>query len=334
MADEIIDYNEEELMTKLRAKRRFRGLLIAINFVLLGYLIYQIGSSIANLVKSAKKVEGIVAILDKSQKESLGIYDQYVKEDKVLDCDFAIYGEKIYFTKDVFNKSDLKPVDDVQILKMETDSDNTIFREALHYDNVETSLDSGISLLYDKQNKPLEQGDYLFYSDYVSTQDFGNVLRVKNQLDMQYEIYSKPLENDMRIKTTIYAYKHNPALVMNVEYVTVLPDNYYDAIIIGDEDKATIWKNEHFKDLQVLIKNEMSEKEMFEVHTSEIYKIVDDVEDNQEHIIYSSSLLNDGYQNSDNRFIIQNYGYVNNDGYMSEFNNEHYAGKKAYIIEW
>ena len=188
MADEIIDYNEEELMTKLRAKRRFRGLLIAINFVLLGYLIYQIGSSIANLVKSAKKVEGIVAILDKSQKESLGIYDQYVKEDKVLDCDFAIYGEKIYFTKDVFNKRNLKPVDDVQILKMETDSDNTIFREALHYDNVEPSLNSGISLLYDKQNKPLEQGDYLFYSDYVSTQDFGNVLRVKNQLDMQYEI--------------------------------------------------------------------------------------------------------------------------------------------------
>ena len=74
MAELITEVSDEELVTKLKAKRRVRGLLIAINFVLFGYLAFNIGASIVNLIDASKRVEGLVSLKDRSPKESLEIY--------------------------------------------------------------------------------------------------------------------------------------------------------------------------------------------------------------------------------------------------------------------
>ena len=68
MAELITEVSDEELVTKLKAKRRVRGLLIAINFVLFGYLAFNIGASIVNLIDASKRVEGLVSLKDKSSQ--------------------------------------------------------------------------------------------------------------------------------------------------------------------------------------------------------------------------------------------------------------------------
>lgn len=336
MAEEITDFSDEELTRKLLAKRRVRGLLIAINFVLFGYLAYQIGANIVNLVRTANEVEGIVAFMDKTQKESLEIYDKYINQDKIYNADFAIYGDKVYFTEGNYNKDDIKSIKNVQMIKVETDkSKKTYIKEDLSYKEIGDYLSDGISLFNDKNGNRLEKGDYLFYHDYVSASDYGNVIKVTNQLNMKYEMYSISYDDGYRVKTTIYAYKNNPALVMNVDYVTNLPDNCYDVVIIGDKEKAEGLSGE-YKNQKVLIKaeSEITSKEIFELKANKLIKLVDEVE-NETRITYSSNLLKDDLAKFeiDDQFIINNAGYAMSRGLEYEFNNEHYVGKMTYIIE-
>lgn len=334
MASEITDFNEEELNRKLVAKRRVRGLLIVINFVLFGYLAYQIGANVVNLIKTANQIEGVVPIINKNQKESLEIYKQYINEDKVLDGDFAIYGDKIYFTNGNFNKEDIKTVENLQLIKLEAKKSDTIIRDRLKYENIGNYLSDGVSLFLDKNGTDfLEQGDYLFYHNYVDTSEYGEVVRVRNQLNMKYEMYSSlKTKEGLRVKTTIYAYKNNPALVMNVEYVNVLPDNYYDVVLMGNETNCDVVKQQ-YEGLKVLVKETMTEKEMFELNANTMIKVIDEDFTNDENTIYSSSLLNDQNLNSDDPFILTNMGYALSRGYDFEFNNEHYQGKLAYIVD-
>lgn len=336
MAEEITDYNDEELTRKLTAKKRVRGLLIAINFVLFGYLAYQIGASIVNLVRTANDVEGIVAFMDKTQKESLEIYDKYIDKNKIYNADFAIYGDKVYFTEGNYNKDDIRSIKNVQLIKVETDkSKKTLIKDDLSYKEIGDYLSDGISLFNDKNGNRLEKGDYLFYHDYVSASDYGNVIKVTNQLNMKYEMYSISYDDGYRVKTTIYAYKNNPALVMNVDYVTNLPDNCYDVVIIGDKEKAESL-SEEYKNQKVLIKaeSEITDKEIFELKTNKLIKLIDEVE-NETRVTYSSNLLKDDLAKfeKDDQFIINNAGYAMSRGLEYEFNNEHYVGKMTYIIE-
>ncbi|MCH5180039.1 MAG: hypothetical protein J1F32_02355 [Erysipelotrichales bacterium] len=338
MAEEITDFNDEELTRKLLAKRRVRGLLIAVNFVLFGYLAYQIGANIVHLVRTANDVEGIVPIADKNQKESLEIYKAYVNNDKIFNADFAIYGDKIYFTDGNFNKDNIKTIENVQLIEVQADkSKDIIIKNNLAYDNIDEYLTSGVSLFYDKTGKkPLEKGDYLFYHDYDNPTDYGEAIKVTNQLDMKYEIYSSlNNEYDFCIKTTIYAYKNNPALVMNVDYIASLPDNCYDVVIVGEAEKAEKIKNELYTNQKVLIKETIIDKELFKINARELVKVTDEISDNEERVTYSSVLLNDGLDKSksEDPFIVNNAGYAMSRGFEYEFNNEHYAGKLAKIIE-
>lgn len=334
MASEITDFNEEEISRKLVAKRRVRGLLITINFVLFGYLAYQIGANVVNLIKTANQIEGIVPIVNKNQKESLEIYEQYINDEKVFNADFAIYGDKIYFTDGNFNKDEIKTVNNLQLIKIEAKKSDTLIRDKIKYENIGTYLSDGISLFQDKRNSDfLEQGDYLFYHNYVDASDYGEVVKVSNQLNMKYEMYSSlKTQEGLRIKTTIYAYKNNPALVMNVEYVNVLPEDYYDVVLIGNENNCNVVK-EQYEGLKVLIMESLNEDEMFNLKTNVIIKVINEDNANAENIVYSSSLINDGNLNSEDYFILANMGYAMSRGYNYEFNNEHYVGRFAYIVD-
>lgn len=338
MAEEITEFNDEELTRKLKAKRRIRGALIVVNFVLFGYLAYQIGASVVNLVRTANEVEGIVKLEGKTQKDSLKIYKNYIDQNKICNADFAIYGDKIYFTSNNFNREDIKSIGNVQLIKIESNKSDTIIeRDSLFYDNIENSLSYGVSLFKDKNNNRLKKGDYLFYHDYVNSNEYGEVIKVTNQLNMKYEMYSLKGDDGQRVKTTIYAYKNNPALVMNIDYVTTLPDDCYDAIIIGDNTEKIVreYEAKGFEKILAKSESEITDKELFSLQTNELIKVIDDNKENDKRIIYSSNLLDDGLSkfDEDDQFIISNAGYAMSRGLEYEFNNEHYAGKLTYIID-
>ncbi len=341
MAEEITTFDDEELTRKLKSKRRIRGLLIAINFVLFGYLAYQIGANVVNLVQTANQVEGIVPIAGKNQKESLEIYKKYVDNNKIYSPDFVIYGEKIYFSEGNFNCEDIRSIDNVQLIQIEADnSKTTLIKDSLSYKSIGNYLSDGVSLFFDKSGNALKEGDYLFYHNYIDPNNYGETIKTTNNLDMRYEIYSLPttLEDGLciRIKSTIYAYKNNPAFVMNIEYVSDLPENYYDVIIVGTEEcTKKISISDEFKDQKVKVFESITYKELFTLNCNRLLKVIDEDNQNNERITYSSKLLDDEYnkEKSADDFITNNAGYAMSKGYEYEFQNEHYVGKLTYIIE-
>lgn len=333
MAEIITELEEEELTRRLKSKRRIRGLLIVINFLLLGYLVFCIGNSVLDIIESSKRVDGIVALTDRNQKDSLEIYRQYVNEDNTINCDFAIYGDEIIFTKNHFSNKNLEYFDYVQLMKIETNKKDAIKDISLLYEFKENSY-HGNSLFYNSLNSKLAKGDYLFFVESESISNMGKVLKVDNGLDMKYVMYSFPNEQGQRVKATLYAYSRNPALVLNIDYVTDLPENYIDVAIIGENAQYEIIKDK-FNGLKVQQYATLSEEEAFALNTNYIVKIIDDDLENPDNIVYAHNLFtsNQDFKLKDDEFIYAMSGYANSEGLPHQFMSEHFMGKRVYLID-
>ena len=336
MAELITEVSDEELVTKLKAKRRIRGLLIAINFVLFGYLAFNIGASIVDLVDASKRVEGLVPLKDKSPKESLEIYKQYIKSDEdVIGGDFAIYGDYILFTKGNFDIDNLDLYENVQLAKVQENKNNLVKDISLNYVGINQYFNTGVNIFYDNSKNALPLGDYFFYIDSVGINDMGKILKINNGLEMEYVNYSLPDKDGRRVKSTIYAYKDNPAFVMNIDYVYGLPEGYIDALVIGsDEDyqKVNTKINELLPNAKIERVDSASYDQAYEYKARTIIKLVDEDTTNNEDVSYTwSKFENSGGKDDD--FILAMAGYANSKGYPTQFKSEHFAGKMTYIID-
>lgn len=336
MAELITEVSDEELVTKLKAKRRVRGLLIAINFVLFGYLAFNIGASIVGLVDASKRVEGLVPLKDKSPKESLEIYKQYIKSDEdVIGGDFAIYGDYILFTKGNFDIDNLDLYENVQLAKVQENKNNLVKDISLNYVGINQYFNTGVNIFYDNSKNALPLGDYFFYIDSVGINDMGKILKINNGLEMEYVNYSLPDKDGRRVKSTIYAYKDNPAFLMNIDYVYGLPEGYVDALVIGsDEDyqKVNTKISELLPNAKIERLDSASYNQAYEYNARTIIKLVDKDTTNNEDISYTWSKFenNDG---KDDDFILAMAGYANSKGYPYQFKSEHFVGKMTYIID-
>lgn len=336
MAELITEVSDEELVTKLKAKRRVRGLLIAINFVLFGYLAFNIGASIVGLVDASKRVEGLVPLKDKSPKESLEIYKQYIKSDEdVIGGDFAIYGDYILFTKGNFDIDNLDLYENVQLAKVQENKNNLVKDISLNYVGINQYFNTGVNIFYDNSKNALPLGDYFFYIDSVGINDMGKILKINNGLEMEYVNYSLPDKDGRRVKSTIYAYKDNPAFLMNIDYVYGLPEGYVDALVIGsDEDyqKVNTKISELLPNAKIERLDSASYNQAYEYNARTIIKLVDEDTTNNKDISYTwSKFENTGGKDDD--FILAMAGYANSKGYPYQFKSEHFVGKMTYIID-
>ena len=336
MAELITEVSDEELVTKLKAKRRVRGLLIAINFVLFGYLAFNIGASIVGLGDASKRVEGLVPLKDKSPKESLEIYKQYIKSDEdVIGGDFAIYGDYILFTKGNFDIDNLDLYENVQLAKVQENKNNLVKDISLNYVGINQYFNTGVNMFYDNSKNALPLGDYFFYIDSVGINDMGKILKINNGLEMEYVNYSLPDKDGRRVKSTIYAYKDNPAFLMNIDYVYGLPEGYVDALVIGsDEDyqKVNTKISELLPNAKIERLDSASYNQAYEYNARTIIKLVDEDTTNNEDISYTwSKFENTGGKDDD--FILAMAGYANSKGYPYQFKSEHFVGKMTYIID-
>lgn len=344
MAELITEVSDEELVTKLRAKRRIRGLLIVINFVLFGYLAFNIGSSIVDLVEASKRVDGLVSLKDKSPKESLEIYKEYIKsDDDVIGGDFAIYGDNILITKNNFDIENIDVYQNVQLAKIQENKSDLKWDVSLSYTNIDAKFSSGINIFNDVMGKNLPQGDYFFYikttdntsdDSNVGTNNMGKILKVNNGLEMKYVNYSLPNEEGERVKSTIYAYKDNPALIMNIEYVYSLPDDYVDVLVIGNQEHYQLINDKIAPNSKVRYEEKVSDEEAYLSNARTIIKIIDDDKTNVDSdIIYSYSAVDSDYSNKDNSFVLAMAGYANSKGYPYQFKSEHFMGIMTYVID-
>ena len=335
MAELITEVSDEELVTKLRAKRRIRGLLIVINFVLFGYLAFNIGSSIVDLVEASKRVDGLVSLKDKSPKESLEIYKEYIKsDDDVIGGDFAIYGDNILITKNNFDIENIDVYQNVQLAKIQENKSDLKKDISLSYTSIDNKFTTGVNLFNDVMGNKLQPGDYFFYIDSTDINNMGKILRVNNGLEMKYVNYSLPNEEGERVKSTIYAYKDNPALIMNIEYVYSLPDDYVDVLVIGNQEHYQLINDKIAPNYKVRYEENVSDEEAYLSNARTIIKIIDDDKTNVDSdIIYSYSAVDSDYSNKDNSFVLAMAGYANSKGYPYQFKSEHFMGIMTYVID-
>lgn len=335
MAELITEVSDEELVTKLRAKRRIRGLLIVINFVLFGYLAFNIGSSIVDLVEASKRVDGLVSLKDKSPKESLEIYKEYIKsDDDVIGGDFAIYGDNILLTKNNFDIENIDVYQNVQLAKIQENKSDLKKDISLSYTSIDNKFTTGVNLFNDVMGNKLQPGDYFFYIDSTDINNMGKILKVNNGLEMKYVNYSLPNEEGERVKSTIYAYKDNPALIMNIEYVYSLPDDYVDVLVIGNQEHYQLINDKIAPNAKVRYEENISNEDAYLSNARTIIKIIDDDKTNVESdIIYSYSAVDSDYSNKDNSFVLAMAGYANSKGYPYQFKSEHFMGIMTYVID-
>lgn len=335
MAELITEVSDEELVTKLRAKRRIRGLLIVINFVLFGYLAFNIGSSIVDLVEASKRVDGLVSLKDKSPKESLEIYKEYIKsDDDVIGGDFAIYGDNILLTKNNFDIENIDVYQNVQLAKIQENKSDLKKDISLSYTSIDNKFTTGVNLFNDVMGNKLQPGDYFFYIDSTDINNMGKILKVNNGLEMKYVNYSLPNEEGERVKSTIYAYKDNPALIMNIEYVYSLPDDYVDVLVIGNQEHYQLINDKIAPNAKVRYEENISNEDAYLSNARTIIKIIDDDKTNVDSdIIYSYSAVDSDYSNKDNSFVLAMAGYANSKGYPYQFKSEHFMGIMTYVID-
>lgn len=329
MAEIIDDEQEKELQRKLRSRTRIRGLLIAVNIVLIGYLCYSVGDSIKSLVNESRESKDFVRICGKSEKHSKKIYDRFVKE--VNYGDYMLFDDSLVLTNGYYDKNDVMSFDNIQMINV---CSSVPAIEAKHrYGTMGEYVNDGISLFFDnsQQHEKLLEGDYLFYTNYDSSQDINAILDVEVKGNFEHVSYSSPLEDGTRIKTTLYAYENNPALVMNVKYVKELPSDYYDVIIKGETSITDLAKTKlEEKGLKVNIVNDDKIENYFFTNSRRVLEFIQSDEEG----VSVNSRVNSEFLKEDSELNKELLGYGEASGSINDFYSSHYPGKLVISVKY
>lgn len=291
MAQEV--QNEVEVLEfkrKMRAKKRWRGVLIALNGLLLGYLIFVTSGSVVDFVieKTKKQNQDLITLNGKSSKQSKKIYDDFIAsnvENTVSINDYFIYGNYLHVNEYNSSIQSMSSFEELLFVKV---GSGQFYNINLDYD-VDNSLNKGVDLF------SLSKGDYFILANYKDStgkpKNKGDLLQLNKDNYVEETIYSLPNKDGKRTKVSIKGKSSSPALVVSVTDVNVLPNNYYDVTII-DQSGGTI-KNEDLR-----IKTLSGEKALLEAYKVQSpYKIV--LDENQKNEIVVSHYVDDINNNAD-----------------------------------
>lgn len=239
MAEEIIEEKkEEELSRKIKSKRRVRGLLIAINVLLTGYLVFEIVSKIVDNVSNRIEDSDIITLNGSSRKDSLALYNRYVakNEDGSYDVeevfDYGIYGDYLHLSKssyEIGRYSSFESVSLINVSSKKFDSSEIIKVIEKEY------LNGGIRLTN------LDVGDYLVFPGIINISEKDRphrAIKIRSYEGINKVIYSLPNESGHRKKIQVKSKDSSPSLVISVSEVGKLPNNYYDMVLIGTQSDS------------------------------------------------------------------------------------------------
>ena len=276
----IEDVKEEvELKKRINKKRRIRGVLIVVNALLISYTGYLAVSSIVDLVNknNGTNIGDVITILDKSESDSLKIYDSFVHE-KADIIDVATYGKYLLTSKAKITYELDKYSSSVRLVNLkDTIGSNSIKSEAI--------------ILGDKFNEQIDlfslsNGDYIIH-DAIRASDFVTY-HYAGENYFSETLYSFPDEEGKRTKITLKGKASSPALVINVTTQVDLPSTYYDIVIVkdpkfDDENVGAKW----FENKPLKVKEVSSLKEAYKVNASYAINVIEG------DTIYTSNYVNE-----------------------------------------
>lgn len=230
MAEILNEEEESKLKIRLRSQRHIRTLLIIINLLLAGYLVYFIGDSISDKVNGTD--ENIVTLNDltinESKKKYEEMFDSLINEEinsaeekfaqySITFGDYIVYGQYLHFSKDQFLLPEYQALENISSVLVEEEP------LAFTLQTIGTSLNEGIDLSL------LAEGDYMF--SYGIGNDAKFIKVVLGKENYQETIYTLPNIDGVRKAVTLYAYPNNPAFVVKVREIKELPNDAYDVVI-------------------------------------------------------------------------------------------------------
>ena len=327
MAEELNQKKEEALVQKLNAKKRLRGLLIALNVIVGVYLLYCIGSLAYHLLNPvAPQAEMTLCGYQKAESDKL--FAKYASE--TFDGDFATYGNQWSVVEGPYGKQKER-IANLQAVPV----CSAKYSKNLNYQQT-VSFDEMMSLEKDQDGQWLEEGDDLFLKDYVDQSNVGKALRVKDlQEKIEMTHYSLPMENGKRVKTTLIADPDLPSFVMRVEHVEELPTDYFDLVI---------WKRKsdlNIMEITAQIPDNIKVKTLNEQATMQDCLLVSStyiasIDEGEAKICISEMLQKEytGMVKEDTPFIraMAGYAYKDNEEDPSSYISTRYMGKMTYDI--
>ncbi len=335
VVEQDVDKIEEEKMRK-RSRVRGRALLIAVNSILGFYFIFFTGQSIYKAVTDVDS--DLVTLCDLSASKSRKLYESLFKETYNLN-DYFIYGSVLNLSENKIDALNYTPVSNLNLVPVTKDgaSASIILR------NNTTNFNEGIDLA------SLGVGDYILTKDSRAIKLQTGTQKIINT------IYTLPDGNGRRKEIKVYNYPTNPCLVIKVDDVKKLPDNYYDMVIVSSVDTFSyvgslfngysykwIDENTSLADvdsynsnyvIKIEATNSTDEKRVIASHKVNSESFVSIVEENESPI-----------QNYDSRYFIRELGgrclggltknsSVQHSSDLASCRNEYDNGKMVFIIE-
>lgn len=310
MATELKQFTDEEkLMKKVRQKKRIRGCLIAANVLLLSYFSYLVVDSVVKEVKerNASLKGEIIALNGLSTKKSEELYQKYISSNVDIN-DFSVYGKYLLTSKSRVDYSNVNFSQQVQLV-------NLIANPFVVDSSLKFTLGNQLNEQINLFN--LKSGDYMLCttSNLINNKFICYHYTGVNLLETT--IYSFPDENNHRKKITIKGKDSSPAIIISVEDINLLPADYYDFVIVGNQEEFDVFKNTSYQ-----VKYVSSISEAYSLNSSYALNLVEG-----EDVIISSNYVNldtvkpekitsSVYQNLDvDNAIRELGGYVFNAGY-------------------
>lgn len=227
----VLSDDEKKFRNKQRSKFIIRIVLIVLNIALIAYLIFEIVLLVRSIIDEKKSDESsYITLCGKSKGESQKIFDKYNESEITTDInDYAIVGNKLILSKYTL-KSDYK-----------TGFNNLAINNVCAGSGYEIIGDGFIDL------NSLEYGDYLVFPAY-SKEGKNSLGRFNSIKSIAETIYTMPNDKMLRKKITFKSNRATEGLVINVQNVTSLPNDYYDVVIyIEGDDKKEVKLDSKYK---------------------------------------------------------------------------------------
>lgn len=252
-----VEKESEEIERKYKAKKRVRGLLIGINVVLIGYLIFNVGSLIVD--KITRNDSNYINLYDTSKRDSQKMYDEYLLSNEEVYIttdlfDYGIYGDYLHLSRNKIIASNYSSIDSTYIRRVK------YFKEKF-----DVAYDSNNNFLFNKNYldgglrlSSLSEGEYFLFDDYVMESNYSEkhcAFKIRSSEMIYKTIYTLPDNTGIRKRIDVKSIDSSPCLVISINEVESIASNYYDFVFIGDDVETykqqidSKYKIYHAKDL-------------------------------------------------------------------------------------
>lgn len=313
--EEIDNQQQEELLRKVRAKKRVRGLLIFVNVLLASYLVFEVVMKTVDYVSYSLEDNEIITLNGNSKSKSLEIYDKYlVKENdayKVEEIyDFGIYGGYLNLSKYQIEENKYSSISNVGLINVS----QTVFDNNCNKTIEKNYLNGGINLF------SLAKGDYLLCQDIVTIDNInGKIIpyKIRSEKGIEKTVFSLPDENGKRTKVVVKSKDSSPSLVISVSETNTLPQDYYDFVLVGEENNFHQFNGYKYKIVDNLL-------DAFKVKANYAF-IYDDVED----ILTDKHIRNSNYDDN----YLNNYYFNELGGYLTFAGSCKENDKNSFVVK-